>query len=97
MYVHWIYQPDDDRDPHDHPWPFVSFVIRGGYAERLFADLDVSTVRERRRWSPCTGADDRGSPDRHGGTADGLAGAYRQTSARVGFLDREWVRTLDRV
>lgn len=32
--LHHIMQPDTDRWPHDHPWPFVSFILRGGYQER---------------------------------------------------------------
>lgn len=31
--LHWIKKPDPDRDLHDHPWRFWSFVIRGGYKE----------------------------------------------------------------
>ncbi len=31
--LHWIHRPDPDRDLHDHPWPFVSFVLRGRYEE----------------------------------------------------------------
>lgn len=31
--LHWIHRPDPDRDLHDHPWPFISFVINGGYTE----------------------------------------------------------------
>lgn len=29
---HWL-APDDDRAKHDHPWSFVTFVIRGGYTD----------------------------------------------------------------
>ncbi len=29
---HWI-GPDDDRAKHDHPWSFVTFVLRGGYTD----------------------------------------------------------------
>lgn len=29
---HWI-GPDDDRARHDHPWSFVTFVLRGGYTD----------------------------------------------------------------
>jgi hypothetical protein len=29
---HWT-GPDDDRAFHDHPWPFLTFVIRGGYID----------------------------------------------------------------
>lgn len=31
--LHWIHRPDPDRDLHDHPWAFMSFVVRGGYQE----------------------------------------------------------------
>ena len=31
--LHWIHLPDPDRHLHNHPWPFVSFVLRGGYEE----------------------------------------------------------------
>lgn len=30
---HWL-GPDDDRAFHDHPWWFVTFVIKGGYTDR---------------------------------------------------------------
>lgn len=36
LYLHFIFLPDTDRDCHDHPWNFGSFVIRGGYTERLY-------------------------------------------------------------
>lgn len=36
IYLHFIYLPDEDRDPHDHPFNFWSFVVRGGYSERLW-------------------------------------------------------------
>lgn len=38
LYVHWIYLPDNDRDCHDHPWNFWSFVARGAYAEYVRTD-----------------------------------------------------------
>ena len=31
--VHRILRSDADRHLHDHPWSFVSFVLRGGYLE----------------------------------------------------------------
>jgi hypothetical protein len=36
IYLHFIFLPDEDRDPHDHPFNFWSFIIRGGYTERLW-------------------------------------------------------------
>lgn len=35
VYLHHIFLPDADRAPHDHPWPFASLVLRGGYSERI--------------------------------------------------------------
>lgn len=32
--LHHIARPDLDRDFHDHPWTFISLVLRGGYIER---------------------------------------------------------------
>lgn len=31
--VNWWHQPDDDRDPHSHPWDFRATILRGGYKE----------------------------------------------------------------
>lgn len=33
--VHHILRPDIARDPHDHPWPFVAVILRGGYTEEV--------------------------------------------------------------
>jgi hypothetical protein len=32
--LHHILLPDEDRDPHDHPWWFLTIILRGGYTER---------------------------------------------------------------
>lgn len=40
--LHDIYEPDQDRDPHDHPWTFWSFVLRGGYIEQVFEDTGMT-------------------------------------------------------
>ena len=42
--VHWIHKPDPDRDLHDHPWPFASFILRGWYKE-----LECREPRQRGR------------------------------------------------
>lgn len=31
LFLHVIHRSDDDRDPHDHPWDFSTFVLKGGY------------------------------------------------------------------
>lgn len=54
FYLHRIHVPDQDRDPHDHPWWFASLVLSGGYTERVWdnpADLSCSRLRTRRRFS----------------------------------------------
>lgn len=33
--LHNIRRPDADPDMHDHPWNFVSLIIRGGYTEEV--------------------------------------------------------------
>jgi hypothetical protein len=40
LYIHHIFLPDKDRDPHDHPWPFVTMILRGGYDERVYENPD---------------------------------------------------------
>lgn len=37
---HWL-GPDDDRAFHDHPWWFLTLVVRGGYADRSPAGTDA--------------------------------------------------------
>lgn len=36
LYLHFIFLSDEDRDPHDHPFVFWSWILRGGYTERLW-------------------------------------------------------------
>lgn len=33
VYLHNMLRDDDDRALHDHPWPNVSIILRGGYTE----------------------------------------------------------------
>lgn len=47
LYVHQIFRPDGGRHPHNHPFNFWSWVVRGGYAEERAGH----PVRQRRRWS----------------------------------------------
>ena len=53
IYLHWIYLPDRDRDPHDHPWNFTSIILRGGYTERVWPQVDG------KRYTPQTATGDR--------------------------------------
>lgn len=55
--VHWINEPDTGRWPHDHPWNFYSWVLRGAVYEELYPNWRHYTTgapplqRVRRRWS----------------------------------------------
>jgi hypothetical protein len=33
IYIHKFLRSDYDRALHDHPWPFVSIILKGGYYE----------------------------------------------------------------
>jgi hypothetical protein len=44
IYVHKFLRSDDDRALHDHPWWFVSVMLRGGYDE-----VTETVVNRRRR------------------------------------------------
>lgn len=37
-YLHQFFRSDSDLCLHDHPWSFVSIVLRGGYFEEMRAD-----------------------------------------------------------
>ena len=34
--IHHILRSDLGRDPHDHPWPYVTVILKGGYWEQRF-------------------------------------------------------------
>jgi hypothetical protein len=44
----WWFGPDDDRDPHNHPWPFDSEIRHGGYTSVTFW-LENGAVRSEDR------------------------------------------------
>jgi hypothetical protein len=35
LYVHRLDKPDPRPTLHDHPWPFLSLILRGGYTEEV--------------------------------------------------------------
>lgn len=58
IYLHFIHREDLDRLPHDHPWSFWTWIVRGSYDEEFFADTrrirvgDSCVTRQTRpRWS----------------------------------------------
>ncbi|MEY2434763.1 MAG: hypothetical protein QOC92_4488 [Acidimicrobiaceae bacterium] len=63
LYLHDLNLPDNDRDPHDHPWTFWSLVLRGHYKETVYEQcpdvdefwsrstyLGVAQETYKRRW-----------------------------------------------
>ena len=52
IFVHRIYAPDQDRDLHNHPWPFAfAIILRGGYEERWVGE-DSGYRRRRYFYKP---------------------------------------------
>lgn len=45
LYLHFIFLPDEDRDPHDHPFPFWSMIVRGGYTETIWRVVSLNGLR----------------------------------------------------
>lgn len=39
--VHHILRSDEGREPHDHPWPYLTIILKGGYFEQRFAEDGV--------------------------------------------------------
>lgn len=37
IFIHKIARSDDDPDPHDHPWNFLSLILKGGYVDQSYA------------------------------------------------------------
>lgn len=50
LYLHRFEGPDPRATLHDHPWPFVSIILRGGYIERRLdpRTLEVDDAHEVR-------------------------------------------------
>lgn len=43
VYVHRMDGPDPRSTLHDHPWSFLSLILRGGYTEHYAPGLDADT------------------------------------------------------
>lgn len=42
--LHRLRRPDHDRDMHDHPWSFLSIVLKGGYTEVVPGECDLQRM-----------------------------------------------------
>jgi hypothetical protein len=49
VYLHKLCRSDHDRALHDHPWPFVSVLLTGGYHEIHDQTKDREQVTEYRK------------------------------------------------
>lgn len=60
IYLHRFDGPDPRATLHDHPWAFLSIILRGGYIERRLDTMTMQVNETRRvRWfnvMPKTGA-----------------------------------------
>lgn len=48
--VHHIRSSDEGRVFHDHPWPFITIILRGGYHE--LTPVDSLSLDFQKRWHP---------------------------------------------
>jgi hypothetical protein len=48
--LHHILRSDEDRDLHDHPWSFVSIILRGGYWEHTPTRIAPNPRDDIRSW-----------------------------------------------
>ena len=46
IFLHHIHRSDWDRHLHDHPWPFVSFLLKGSYSE--WTQMDPGKIQALR-------------------------------------------------
>jgi hypothetical protein len=49
VYLHKFLRSDYERATHDHPWPFISIILRGGYFEVHDQTTDRSEIEEYRK------------------------------------------------
>jgi hypothetical protein len=48
VYLHHFTRSDYDRALHDHPWPFVAIILKGGYTEEHDQTIDGGKIQEWR-------------------------------------------------
>lgn len=49
LLLHRIWQADCDRAPHDHPWWFIGFVLKGSYTENRYDSEGIFCGQVKRR------------------------------------------------
>ncbi len=52
LMLHRFHRSDLDRDLHDHPWPFWSLILTGGYWEQIPLNPDFPAGLRQKMWHP---------------------------------------------
>lgn len=92
LYLHNIQRPDSDRELHNHPRPFISFILWGSYLERCQEhprEAPYLQVRERLHFNvmPVTRFHRITEVEKNTWTI--LLGRYRKESVDWGFLQMD--------
>jgi hypothetical protein len=48
--VHEILRSDLGHDPHDHPWSYLTIVLKGGYWEHRYEEIHGYCVWQSSKW-----------------------------------------------
>ena len=43
IYIHYIGHSDMDKHPHNHPWEFTTFILKGGYVSKNYFPFPLIT------------------------------------------------------
>lgn len=49
IFIHYIERSDEDKDPHNHPWNFLSIILKDSYTEELYDRTLTDYVKVRWR------------------------------------------------
>lgn len=89
IYLHHILRSDYDRALHDHPWSFVSVMLKGGYWEHRPSGADRDgNIKSRRTWYQAPAILRRPAPSIH--RLELPEGKTCWTLVFVGPKKREW-------
>lgn len=82
IYIHRIYHEDEEKHMHDHPWDYVSVLLRGKFIEK--------TVNGHSGWIRPISVIKRKAEDFHKIQALGIGCSHLTTLFFTGKRRREW-------
>ncbi len=88
LYLHRFLRGDEDKDPHDHPWPFKTFVLWGGYDDEVW-DVEGKTRRVL-MWEHCRPGRLYSRPASHTHRVVIAPGRTAWTLVFIGRKEKEW-------